>query len=359
MITKRSTSNRMEIAEEAADWFVRLCDGVPSRALRQAFTHWLLESPVHVHEYLATTKLCGKLEHIDPAHEIDLNALVPGSDSDANVVALDINVVGSSASTHSRRWLLGVAASVAAIAITLATTFWPDLETYTTGLGEQRSIVLEDGSIVELNTLTEIRIAYAPGERRVKLIEGEALFEVKKDAQRPFVVDAGLATVRVLGTRFNIYKSNAAIEVTVLSGHVTIERLGDLDDSTGDVALPHDSPAAKVELSVGEHARIVPRQPQIARAAVTNMEQVTAWTERRLIFDAVPLADMVAQFNRYNASRLEVEEGDLARLELSGVFGSNDPDSFIVFLQRLRDIEVVERPDGTRVIRTPRPEPTE
>ena len=360
-MTNRTTGSRPQIAEEAAAWFARFREGgeLPDR-VRRDFVDWILESPVHVHEYLAIAELWGDVEGVCADGEFAIDDLLALGAGDENVVPLDVSGTDeaprSAANPAVRRyWIGGVAAGivVGAIAGVLGISLnWTSDEpatTYRTGLGEQRSIVLNDGSIVELNTLTEIEVLYLPDERRVTLLSGEALFDVEENRLRPFIVDAGSAAVRVLGTRFNIYRSSVATEVTVLEGKVAIERTPAPDDVPN--ALDGDDAGrGAIELIVGEQARVEPRRPEIATATLANVEPITAWTERRLIFEATPLADIVAQFNRYNTNQLRLADAQLSRLELSGVFGSNDPESLIEFLHRVQDIAVAEQPDGTLVI---------
>lgn len=361
-MTRRSTNTRLQIAEEAADWFSRLHerDDVPE-PVRRDFVDWLMESPVHVQEYLATSKLWSDLESMDPDLHAALDVSAAQDDLGPDVVPFD-GASGQAASDRvspfvkPKYWIAGTAASVivaiGALGVFLGSDRMtePVAETFRTGLGEQRSIVMDDGSIIELNTLTEITVTYKPDERRVTLIDGEALFDVEENPLRPFVVDTGSASVRVLGTRFNVYKSDGATEVTVLEGKVAIERPppgNELPDDTRDLA----GSKGMVELLVGEQARFAPQTPQIVTATLASTEQVTAWTQRRLVFEATPLSEIVTQFNRYNANQLELEDGALADLELSGVFGSNDPESLIEFLRHVRDVEVDRYADGTLIIR--------
>ncbi len=363
-MTRRSTETRAQIAEEAAEWFNRLREHEePPKPVRREFVEWLLESPVHVHEYLAITKLWADLEEVDAGPDAGFDGSPAQDDFGPDVLSFD-RVTGRGApidrrpSSKSRKLLAGIAASIVFAAGVLGALVWsslstgPKLEVYRTGLGEQRSIVLEDGSIIELNTLTAVGVAYADDERQVTLIDGEALFDVEENSSRPFVVDTGSASVRVVGTRFNIYKSNSATEVTVLEGKVAIER-----PAIGGEPPVRGSPSATVgdavvELLVGEQARFEPRKPQITTATLASIEPVTAWTERRLVFEATPLGEIIAQFNRYNADPLQLGDAALAELELSGVFDSNDPESLIEFLQHVRDVETVRRPDGALVIRS-------
>ena len=351
------SDNRELIADQAAEWLLRLEDGAPSHEMRSAFIDWLQESPAHVHEFLAIARVWSGLELVDREGNIDLAALASGLGPGSTVVALGTESAGAAGSVSSRQRRSTTVAALASVGLTvlaILSVLWLNSATgeasYRTVLGEQRSIVLSDGSIVELNTLTHISVSYEASERRVRLVAGEALFDVETDPNRPFVVDIGDAWVRVLGTRFNIYKDHEATAVTVIEGRVAVERPAPaaVMAQAGDTQLHQEG---VVQLTVGDQVRINTAERRMARTTITDTEQVTAWTERRLIFDAAPLRDIFREFNRYNVDQLRVEDPSLADLRLSGVFSSNDPDAVIVFVRRVRDIEVIERADGTRVIR--------
>ena len=139
----------------------------------------------------------------------------------------------------------------------------PSDEPISTAVGEQRSITLADGSLIKLNTRTTIRHRFDESTRRVELIEGEALFDVARDEQRPFIVTAGATEVRVLGTSFNVYKqSDLEATVSVLEGRVTVRATGlitadQAGSAAGDMLQP--SPG-EVELTDGQQIHIRPKE---------------------------------------------------------------------------------------------------
>jgi len=153
---------------------------------------------------------------------------------------------------------------------------------------------------MELNALSHVHIAYDPHRRRIELKEGEALFHVAKDAQRPFEVATPNAVVRAIGTTFNVYHRRADTRVAVVDGRVQV--LG----QTQAVALGANE-AADVEAR-GHVVRETPVAPQKA----------TAWTQRRLIFEETPLVRVVQEFNLYNTSQLSIDA-----VSEHAVFGDN------------------------------------
>ena len=353
-MTKDHSKTRVAIAEEAAEWFVEWREATPSRSDKARFTDWLAESPVHVEEYLAIAKLYGELIHVDPAKVEDVDALV-----DDTIVALHGELVSDPApvpnlSTH-RRWAGWGLAATALVAI--AASFYLYIgtedvpETYTTGLGEQRSILFDDGSMVSLNTASGIEVAYTDEQRWIRLTHGEALFDVEEDKTRPFWVETDSALIRVTGTQFNVYEQNGSTAVTVIEGTVEV--------------APRASPAAQVlgasdqtrltasgevaKLEVGDQAVVKSGSVAIAATKIENLEPVTAWTDRRLVFSETPLSEIVAEFNRYNHQRLILDDATVATLEVSGVFNTHDPEALILFLERIADVDVEHSSDGSEI----------
>ena len=352
-MTKDRIKSRVAIAEEAAEWFVEWREAAPSRAEKVRFTDWLHESPVHVEEYLAIAKLYGELTHVDPAKVGDLEVFV-----DDTIVALHGDAVSAPAPTSNlskrRRWASwGLAASVL-VAITASSVFYTVTEdapaTYATSLGEQRSILLDDGSMVSLNTESGIEVAYTDEERRITLTHGEALFDVEEDKTRPFWVETGSALIRVTGTQFNVYQQDGQTAVTVIEGRVEVAPRA----SPTARAVPRDSQGSigagdVAELSVGDQAVVKSGSVAIAATKIDNLDPVTAWTDRRLVFSEAPLSEIVAEFNRYNHQRLVLDDAAVATLEVSGVFSTHDPESLVLFLERIADVHVEHAIDGSEI----------
>ena len=100
----------------------------------------------------------------------------------------------------------------------------PEYEVHMTSLGEQRTLALEDGSLIHLNTQSEVRIAYTDTERRVDLIKGEALFDIETEPERPFKVNAGDTVAEALGTVFNVRLLRDSAVVSVVEGKVRVDQ---------------------------------------------------------------------------------------------------------------------------------------
>ena len=169
------------------------------------------------------------------------------------------------------------------------------------------------------------------------LLEGQALFRVAKDAQRPFVVRAGDAEVRAVGTAFDVYRKVSETVVTVVEGRVET-----YDDSgrSGEKAIV---------LSAGERLAVVPHT--VTKPTRADPSVATAWLQKRLIFEETPLNEVAEEFNRYNRRPLSIEDRDLRMLKISGVYSSTDPASLINFLRSQSSIQVVETDKNVRIVR--------
>jgi transmembrane sensor len=192
---------------------------------------------------------------------------------------------------------------------------------YTTGVGEQRLVLLADGSRVRLNTDTALRVNFRNDVRRVTLLRGEALFEAAHDAARPFIVTANGAEVRAIGTKFDVRRGPEDVRVTLLEGRVQ-------------VASKAAAPALlqpNQQLTVSRHGVSAPRP--------TDASEAAGWTTGRLTFRAVPLAEAVAEVNRYSRRKIVLAGGpELARRPVSGVFDTGDTAAFVSAVQVLFDL---------------------
>jgi transmembrane sensor len=205
---------------------------------------------------------------------------------------------------------------------------------HTTELGEQRSIVLGDGSIVTLNTLSEATVRFDKSFRKVALITGEALFDVVSDPQRPFVVETGSLSLNVIGTKFSVYRKENSTRVAVVDGVVTV--------------VSSRSPDQPLIVRAGEGA-VATAQGVSLTDDQFDVQKAIAWTQRRLIFDSAPLAEVVAEFNRYNRTPLIVEDVALANRAITTVFNANDVSALVAFLELEPDVDVQYGDDAIRI----------
>lgn len=264
--------------------------------------------------------------------------------------------------TQKRRalwWISAAAAAAAAVAFGYFGRWQPPDASYAavamTEVGGNRQMDLPDGSVIQLNTDTALEVQYGSGERRVKLLRGEAHFTVAKNAARPFLVLAGGVDVRAVGTAFNVRLRDDSVDVIVTEGRVRLERPSEIQSGQG-VTVPAASPLAL--LTAGEQVSVpLARSEQAVQLNVTVqpvapdlVTQTLAWRERQLQFSAQTLAEMVAEFNRYNRHQIEIEDPRLAAMQFGGTFPSDDCAGFVQLLEKEFGVRAEER-NGRTVLR--------
>jgi transmembrane sensor len=294
---------------------------------RSRFYEWLRRSPEHIQAYLEIAEGWAELPTADPGHRLDLQELIARAreSRDENVVMLPVQPAATARRGVSRKVL---AASLAGMTLLLGFVVWSILSranTYTTGIGEQRTLQLQDGSTIELNAHSSVRIRLTGLTREVDLKDGQALFRVAKDSARPFLVHSDGTTVRAVGTQFDVYRKRSGTVVTVLEGRVAVAEVGDSKGVNG---------SEPVLLAAGDQVTVpAQRAPKADQPRHADVAVATAWVQKRLIFEETPLAEVAEEFNRYNTRRLVIEGADLQARGISGVYSSTDPDSLLGFLR--------------------------
>ena len=347
----RSTFNT-QIYEEACGWFVECRTGGLDESARSSLDQWLRTSPEHVSAYLEVAAIWTEASSLDPQRQLDPTTLISEATQDqANVVMWHSHASVSPPARvdpdrRRRRRVRAIAASVAALGIVAAATWFAALNTptYATATGEQRSLLLQDGSTVELNSHSKLAVHFARHERDVKLIEGQALFHVAKDATRPFVVASGHETVRAVGTLFDVYMKDSGTIVTVVEGRVAVLTTRPVLASQ---LAATTIPPTGVLLSAGEQITVTPGSVRTTEHA--NVMDATAWTQHRIVFEGASLMDVAEEFNRYNRKHLVIEGPRLDTFHISGVFSSTDPQSLIRFLREQPGLRIVETADEIRI----------
>lgn len=338
MYRRSRKEESLRITGQAAEW-LRVMQQDPGAEDRAAFAQWITLSQEHLKEFLIVSMLDRELVGVDPQRKFDVEQLI--GEMHDNVARLpqskDERIDRTPRAIESRqstrwRWAAGLA-SLALLLATLWMTLGPfGAQRFTTGTSEQRKIELDDGSVIELNARSNLEVRYSTDARELSLLEGEALFKVARDAQRPFRVHSGSAVIQAMGTQFNVNRRRSGTRVDVLEGLVRISA----------ERQPQEQPA---NLAAGESAKIAPdgRLEQHTRADVA---QATSWRQRRLHFHGETLAEIAEEFNRYNARQIEIEDDVAAARHFNGVFDADDPASFVEFLQRTGKLEVSS--DGRR-----------
>lgn len=342
-----------EIAAEADEWLLKLHDAEAAPAgQRKAFAEWLTRSPAHIEAFLTATRTWHALA-VDGAGHWSSDALIAAAraagESD-NVIPLRgwgqpaVRAQPERRQPTGWRRLAAVAATLllGAIGAWVFRGYWPSQDEIKTAVGEQRSVTLADGSVVFLNTDSELRVRWTARERHMDLLRGEARFQVTKNPARPFIVATHEATVRAVGTVFNVRTGEATTQVAVLEGRVEVNADGNAN--ANESKFPAAPTQSELLLAAGQRAAVI--HGSIEVDVGPPIERVTAWTERRLVFRGDPLSVVVAEFNRYRLRALVVDDSGLAAVRINGVFALDDPDSLLTYLHDFESVRVTQDGDG-------------
>ncbi|WP_116807296.1 FecR family protein [Steroidobacter cummioxidans] len=335
----------------AAHWLSVLSDEHCTEAERRQFFVWLRSSGQHVDEFLRLSRLTGRMSQRELWPDADMAELIAQAkvSAEANVTLLDQPAVFVTRTERKAvRWSMAAAAACVFVLVGLLAgrsqiEQWLAPE-YVTAVGEQRSITLEDGSVVELNSQSRLRAHFEDHLRAIELLEGEAIFRVSKDPNRPFRVRTGATDIVAVGTAFNVKANDSRTVVTVLEGRVRVNQR----DAAERSAAATDKAISEFELAVGDQLIVAKSQPAI-RVSLRDTEKVTSWTERRLIFEDTPLSAAAAEFARYSPRAIRIQDPAVAERKINGVFDATDPASLAEFLKGDETLDVRNDADGWTV----------
>jgi transmembrane sensor len=322
------------VATEAADWYARLRAESVTELDAVRFRAWIAGDPERRREFEAIDKFWDDLGAIENSPEVlrERAAL-------ARRRALSTRPAVAQAATIGRRYRRkSFSAAAAAVLLVLGTVFWIQRQTvdrYVTNIGEQRSVPLADGSVVTLNTATEIRLHFSADRRGVELVSGQANFEVTKDASRPFVVTAGGSEVRAVGTQFDVYKTADKVTVTLIEGKVAVK----------EAQVEGGASPAVINLTAGEQLSYEIKTGAVRRASA-DIPRASAWRARKLDFSDTPLVDAIAEANRYSRVQIELSAPELQSARISGTFEAGRNDLFVEGLQSYFQLNVEREGDG-------------
>lgn len=314
---------RQAIDDQAAAFVARL-QGAIDETERQAIFTWVAADPRHAVAFArmeAAWEAGARLRACPPSIE--------SQPAEPDVVSPPL---------VSRRVLIGgsVAATVVAGAATATWRYARDVELYRTRLGERRVVTLADGSRIHLNTASTVEVAMEKRRRRVHLVQGEALFEVAHDPARPFLVDAGSARLRAVGTAFNVRIRESLVELTVTEGVVAVGQNGNLVRET---TTPHIVAGDGAVIRSGAVA------PTVLNADL--LRQRTAWQDGVIELDGETLPQAVEEFNRYRERPIIVGDPRLANLRVGGRFEVDEADKFLTALEGSFAVDAITAADGS------------
>lgn len=317
------------IDAEAAAWLARLQSHGPDEKIESALKIWLNADPRHRNAF-------GRAGEIWD--------LLPGAAEDSAWRDAGAEAVAPPPARRRplRKWavsntpmLVKRPAMIVAAALIFLLLLAPILTMrdprYETSTGETRIVRLEDGSRITLNTNSLVAVDYAANKRRIRLLRGEALFEVSKDPGRPFIVMHEGGQVRALGTTFVVRDDPRESSITLIEGRVEVTR---------EIAGAKKTAARVAILSPGERITVTPKAGAVIDHPALNI--VTAWRKGEIMFDNTRLIDAAAEFNRYVRGNEILIDPSVASLPLSGVFTTRDPHQFAETIAAMHDIRLRE-----------------
>jgi transmembrane sensor len=288
-----------KVRAEAAAWVAQLHDEQRNPDLEARVHAWLGESEDHRRAF-------NRMTHVwERTGEIRMRA------------SADTSAARTERRSRFTPWAATLAATLV-LAVVAALYFWHD-NAVVTRVGQQQVRLLPDGTRVALNTDTRIEVDYDERARRVRLIRGEASFDVSKRPTWPFLVSVDGQEIRALGTSFIVRHDDIqALSVTLLEGRISVVPIAPNDE-----ARPQ-----KLQVLTPGQRLIISRNhaPSVDRPELTR---ITAWERGRVEFDETPLGDATKEMNRYSTTHVAVADAEVAQLRIGGVFRAGDSDEFV------------------------------
>ena len=330
------------IADQAASWVSKL-DGDPSDDIVAAFKVWINQSPEHrqrFEQHMAMWNDMNALTDMVPPEP----AVQHGAKVGPELLVWLATITG---------WRQAVAASVVLILMIGWQLGGNSYATYTTAVGEQKTLQLSDGTSVILNTDTELRVAYSDDRRVVYLNRGEAHFDIAHNPAIPFEVYAGKGKVRAVGTAFSVYLRSDDVEVVVTDGTVEILPKNAPQAIAGVAsALPSPAqPPPSQPLQLTEKTTAAPQvsagnivtydrhtAEHIMQSALAEADKRLSWHQGMLVFRSEPLERVIDEVNRYTPLKIVIPEQSVRHIKVGGFFKISDIDSVFEALEKGFDI---------------------
>jgi transmembrane sensor len=305
---------------QAEYWFARLLEPDCSAAERTEFERWRDADPAHAAAWDALERLWR--QSADAARHPALAAAAWRALHDAPATPWFHRW------RSPRVWLPAATAALAALLVLALLPRWRAARepaaagtTYSTALGQQRSIRLPDGTTITLDTQSSLAVRYDERERRVDLLRGRAQFAVRANPRRPFVVHVQNGTVTDIGTVFQVRTGDDCTGVTLIEGQL------DIAASAPDRATRHVSLESGRRLWFDRTGRISPAQP-------ADLQAAEGWTKGKLFVHDWRLPELLDEMNRYNRLQIRIGDPALEAIRVSGAFNTHDPQTMLQLLQQ-------------------------
>lgn len=315
-----SDTERDSIREQAIDWLLKLETAPEDKALEAALSAWCRQSEMHEDAYASVARMwrvAGNLPHdyaatMKPASTMDLSLVTPDQQWTESSASADGNAAFGHGSSRRRIFVGAMAAAIAAcFVIGLTPTLLLHAQAdYMTGVSEVRKAILDDGSAIHLDAESAVAVQYEPAQRAVRLLRGQAFFEVTPSPDRPFTIATGSLEIMVTGTSFSVGLGHDRIAVAVESGTVEV--------------TPSPLRNRVIRLAAGDRLVLDLATGAIDESRIPPAD-IAAWRDGQLVVDGAPLAEVVEQLARHHRGGILLADAALAQRRITGVFNLSDP----------------------------------
>ena len=314
-----TTSAEDQVQIEAASWIAQLDNGKLSALDKLALAEWMARSPRHKQVLTHLTKIWGGIDLVFD------DVIIP------ETKVSFWRVVRSWIWVRPAHFITSVTASLAMLLLVsfvvtanLKTQLPENFQVYQAAKGNNASHDLSDGSILHLNTDTLVEVKFTKNTRILRLLRGEAYFEVAKDSSRPFHVYAGESRVAAIGTAFSVKLHGERVDVIVREGKVRFDRVEDINGKSlveVEKSVKIDTP---VFMEAGQSMEFEESIQKVVQVDETFLDKNLAWQRGEMIFSGESLETVVDEMNRYSAKTIVISDRDLRSELVSGTFKSDD-----------------------------------
>jgi len=320
-----------QVREQAFEWYERLSSPERARALWPRFEQWLAEHEEHRPAYLWVERVSRESRELAADYE---------SDPEGAGMKPPLKILGISLQRREGPFRFRVPLVVASVMIggvlLLARATQADVE-FETERGKWKTVMLDDHSVVTLNTNTRVHVRFTLMHRELELLRGQAFFQVYRDLFRPFCVHAKETAVKANDTQFAMHlRDDGDVETVVAQGEATV--------TPRNAAGPTATPAADekpILAKAGDMVTVTPAgRAEVTHTEASYVDRELKWREGIISLDQASLAQWVEEFNRYNHRTFQIDDERIAQLPITGEFKAKDPDRFAHALQETYQIQV-------------------
>lgn len=305
-----------QLREEAVAWVIRLHRGGVSSEEREALDAWCGQSPAHA-------RMFRKVSGVWESPEL----------REAAATVVD-SLPSHPKTIFNLRWATFVVATVVCMVVLAMLAIQFDVVTrwradHRTEAGERRTIELPDRSIVTLNTQSAIAVSFDETARRIHVLSGEAFFDVRQDATRPFIVEGAETSVRATGTTFVVRAEAGGDQVTVIEGAVEV-------GVNSLIASPAIVTAGSQVQS--EHGRLGPLH-------AVDVVSASAWLRGRLVVHGISFAHVLEELRRYYPGTVVLVNQHVGRVQVTGTYSVEDPVGALTLLVKTVPLSMISLTD--------------